>query len=142
MKVLKNIFLFALAISFISACKSDPKSAFIKKWKVDAEATFNNLPEEQKKSMEKLGKEAVNQMKSGMSKSTMEFKKDGTFEAGGEGAVQKGKWKLSEDGKTLITSDDGAKEEQKIPILESSTTKIILELAQGASKFKMVLIPA
>jgi len=141
MKVLKNMFLFALVITFITACKSDPKSVFVKKWKMDADATLKILPEEQKKLFESMPKETVDKQKEGMSKVTMEFKKDGSFEAGGEGAPQKGKWKLSEDAKTLILSNDGGKED-KVTIVESSASKIILESGDGANKFKMVLIPA
>jgi len=141
MKVLKNIFFFALVMSFIIACKSDPKSAFIKKWKVDAEATVKGFPDEVKKNFEAAGKEMMDKYKADMAKITMEFKKDGSFESLGSGNDTKGKWKLSEDGKTLITSNDGGKED-KASIVESSASKIVLEVGEGPNKFKMVLIPA
>jgi hypothetical protein len=56
---------------------------------------------------------------------TMEFKKDGTYEAVGK-EVERGTWVLSEDGKTLTGKVNGKDKEQKLEIKELTKEKLVI----------------
>jgi uncharacterized lipoprotein YehR (DUF1307 family) len=54
------------------------------------------------------------------------FKKDGTFERTEDGAKEKGKWSLSEDGKKLILDFEGAEGKAEKEVKELTETKLVI----------------
>jgi hypothetical protein len=68
---------------------------------------------------------------------TMDFKKDGTYEVSGKN-VEKGTWKMSEDGKTFTTKTDGKDKEDSFEVKELTKEKFVLKRGE----MEAVMTPA
>ena len=103
------------AFLFISGCKEkSAKDLIVKKWKFTeiSGPGAAQIPDSMKQEMYKTA--------------TMEFKKDGTWEAGGMvSAGQKGTYSVSEDGKSLI-SKEGSGTPDTLMILKLTETKMVV----------------
>ncbi len=112
---LSAVVLLAGTIVFAGCKENSAKDLIVKKWKFSeiSGPDAAQIPDSIKKIM--------------FETSTMEFKKDGTYEQTGgmSNNVQKGTYSLSEDGKTLISKEEGSNADTVI-IVELSKTKMVV----------------
>jgi Lipocalin-like domain len=143
---LSQLAFFAL-VMLMMACKSNPKEALTRKWKVDP-AAFKTIMKEEMDKMKKDNPEQAKQMEAmlpmmeGMLTGiTLEFKADGSAEMVAMGKAQTGKWSLSDDGKKITVDDNGKKEEMEV--VELSKSKLVLKMGKtDKDKLKLPFIPA
>jgi hypothetical protein len=115
MKLSGVFILTILAGLFVTGCKEKAaKDLIVKKWNFTdiTGPDAAEIPDSMKKEMYKTA--------------TMEFKKDGTWEAGGmRTEVQKCTYSLSEDGNSIITIE-GSGTPDTLMILELTETKMVI----------------
>jgi len=114
------------AVLLFSACKGkSTKDLIVKKWKFTdfSGKEFEGMPDS---------------VKTKMMDATMEFKKDGKYENAGMGESTKtGTYKLSDDGKSLYTTDEGSSFTDSLNILEISETKLVVADKKGEVKITL-----
>ncbi|HAI75772.1 MAG TPA: hypothetical protein DCM08_05945 [Microscillaceae bacterium] len=130
MKILSQLLILCFVFFVATACGGDKKGQIAKKWKI---TDIKN------KDMDKMGEEEKKMMKEMLAKSTMEFKKDGSYEMSFMGQSQKGKWELKDD-KTISITDEGSKDAQAMKIKEVSDKKLVISDDKG--EVEMTLEPA
>lgn len=136
---LVNTLLVGLTLTLLVSCGGEP---ILKKWKLDdinIEALLKEMPKESQDMMRQGAKENMAKTKG---KVTLEFKEGGVFTAenpsmDGTTTKENGKWKLSEDKKTLTAEIKG--DEQIFVVHELSGDKMILEPKD--QKMQLIFIP-
>lgn len=116
---LSNLLVVTILTAFvcITGCKSkEAKELIVNKWKFTdiSGPDAAKIPDSMKTKM--------------MATATMEFKKDGTYEqAGGmRENIQKGTYSLSNDGKTLYSTENGTTYTDTVTVLELSKDKFVV----------------
>lgn len=114
-----------LAALIFTGCKSKAaKDQIVNKWKLTAVSGdgAKEMPEAEKKDM--------------IDKLAVEFSKDGKCTMSGEGDTPKtGTYTLSDDGKTLVMTQEGSSKGEQMDISELSDSKLVMT----ATKDKMTL---
>lgn len=114
-----------LAALIFTGCKSKAaKDQIVSKWKLTAVSGdgAKEMPEAEKKDM--------------INKLAVEFSKDGKCTMSGEGDTPKtGTYTLSDDGKTLVMTQEGSSKGEQMDISELSDSKLVMT----ATKDKMTL---
>lgn len=158
-KTLKALFTLAIAtVVFISCGGNKTKELLVKKWqisdyKVDgmdqqmaqmkaaADTTKDSTMKAQFATQLKMFEGAMEEIK----KSTMEWKKDGVYEASismmGQTQNMKGTWTLSKDGKKVIIVDDKQKTDS-MNVDELTSEKFVSSSVNNGKKSTIVLVPA
>lgn len=134
MKKLASYLLVILFVGTLASCGGgDAKKDIVGTWKLDKMDLGEEIPAEQKAMFDAM----MVEMKKNF---VMTFKDDGTMETkkDAEGEAETGKYSISEDGKTLSTDSNGKKE--SITIVSISSSKMVLEVAEGGKKMKMTLV--
>lgn len=93
-----------------SSASTSAKDVIVNKW-VLSDVTAEGMPDSVKAQM--IGKVSI------------ELKADGTYAAMTDGKEEKGTWKLSDDGKSLTTTEDGKTEGETVEIAEISKDKAV-----------------
>jgi hypothetical protein len=120
---LSTVLLFTAAIVFVSCKGKSAKDQIVKKWQVTdiSGKRFADMPEAEKK--EKI------------SGASMEFKKDGSFVMIGMGSSnQEGTYSVSDDGKTLYSTDKGSTSTDTLQIVEIGADKLVVSDKEGNAK--------
>jgi DNA gyrase/topoisomerase IV subunit A len=73
---------------------------------------------------------------------TITFKEDKTYETAVEGQTTKGTWSLSEDGKMLITKNEGSEKADSLNIDEITAEKLTVSGTQNNMKMKLMFSKA
>ena len=112
------LFLFIVAVVF-SACKSKtPKELIVNKWKItDISMQGQTMPDS---------------IKNKIMQGTMEFTQDGKYMITGMEADKSGTYVLSDDGKTLTVTTNGAAEMNDV--MELSKSKLVISDKTNGSK--------
>ena len=118
--------LFALvllvAIVALASCKSkSAKELIVNKWKV---TNIDGAPSDMTDSMKNVV----------YATATMEFTRDGKFISTGMGPAKNGTYSLSNDGKTLSTTDDGSTIADVLNVEEISDSKLIVNVTKEKMK--------
>ena len=133
MKKMLSYALVALAISGLAACKGSKAEMITAKWKISDMTDGREIPADKKA--------IVDSMMSEMKKTAyFEFQKEGKMEVSMMGRVQKMTWKLSVDGKKLITKEEGRDKEESLTVAELTSSKLVLSSDEGANKIKITLV--
>lgn len=146
-----------VAVAMVS-CGNKAKDMVAKKWQLneiksddfdkqmaDLKVQADTTKDSAMKAMLQQNLEAYPKMMEEMKKSTFEYKADGNYEASmsamGKSMTMKGTWKLSEDGKKLISTDD--KQKSDTATIETLTAeKLVIVSNQGGSKATITLVAA
>ena len=113
------ISLSIVSILLLSFCSKSPSENIVGEWKITDIQTTSEIPEDQLETY----KEALEGMKES---SKMVYNADGTYEKTISGMTSKGKWEISENGKTLKEkSEDGV--DETVNILELTDSKFVSE---------------
>ena len=150
---MKKLFYFvvAIAVAVVVSCSGGPGKNIVGTWKCDNVEVSNldevinqmlaqvpdSMKEAQKAAMESGMKESFDKMKGAL---TMTFKDDKTFESAMEGKTDKGTWAISEDGKTLTTTQGEPGKEDKLNIDELTANKLVVSGDMGGTKMKMSFV--
>ena len=115
---LTKLFAAALLVSTITMVSCKDKSAkdlIVNKWHVTniSGARATDIPDSVKTQM--------------YSSAVMEFMKDGKFSTTGFGAAKGGTYSVSDDGKSLISTDEGSSSADSLTIVEISKAKMVIE---------------
>ncbi len=115
---LTKIFGAALLVTTITLVSCKGKSAkdlIVNKWHVTniAGARAADVPDSIKTQM--------------YASAVMEFMKDGKFSTTGFGSAKGGTYSVSDDGKSLISTDEGSSMADSLTIVEISKSKMIIE---------------
>ena len=130
-----------IAVLFFTSCgifKKDNNAIVSKKivgtWKLESMDLGQEIPAEQKALFDAM----MEQMKKDFA---MTFKNDGTYEIqkDAKGETEVGKYRIGDEGKTLITTTKSGKED-KITIESISSSKIAFTILDNGKTMKMVLI--
>ena len=122
---IKQIFTWLLAVIVLSltACKSSPKDALVRKWKA-TDASGSIITPEMKAQITGEG-------------NTIEFMKDGNYVAWSNGKENdKGTYTLTEDGKTLITKKASGGASQTVLLKELTKDKMIADMGAISITFE------
>lgn len=107
------------------------KDLIAQKWNLSFEEMTKFMSDAEKAELDKMTDEQKAMMKGMLEKSYFHFKKNGTFEVSMPmEEVETMKWTISDDGKTLTTTEDGGKV-TKITIVELTKKKLILRPEDG-----------
>ena len=109
-------------ITMVSCKNKSPKELIVNKWKV------TSISGTQATAMPDSVKTQI------YSSAVMEFTKDGKFMTTGFGSSKGGTYSVSDDGKTLTSTDDGSSTPDILSILEISKDKMIIEDKKGEMK--------
>ena len=137
MKYLNGVLMLVMFVAFTACGGGGGKASLLTQnaWKIDFDAMLESMPEAQKKLMTD---ETKKKARESMEKGIVTFKKDGTMSSTDpSGKEQKGTWKLSEDGKSMTWTDEKTKKETVNKVVELSSGKLVLEIAQGKQSMKM-----
>ena len=111
-----------VAIVAIAGCKSkSAKEMIVNKWKV---TNIDGAPSDMTDSMKNVV----------YATATMEFTKDGKFISSGMGPSKNGTYSLSDDGKTLSTTDEGSTIADVLNVEELSNSKMIVNVTKEKMK--------
>lgn len=103
-----------------------PKTLLTGDWKL-ADMNMPTPKDVSKEQMDMI-KASIDEMKAN---STFSFLADGTYSmnmvAGGKTEARKGTWKISDDGKKLMTTEDGASKTDEVEIAELTSTTLRLK---------------
>ncbi len=116
---MKNLRFFSLLaiLAFIVSCGQEPREMLVGEWKISDISSSAEIADELKEAHQ----ESINEMKETY---LLVIKADSTFEHSVSETTSNGKWKLSEDAKTLtLTYDHGLVENSKI--IELSANKLV-----------------
>ncbi|EAY27245.1 hypothetical protein [Microscilla marina] len=119
-------FIFAIT-SFTQLQAQSAKKLLTRTWVFSFDEMMKVLSPEQKKVIEAMPADQLKLVKKEMSQSYLVFKSRGIFKGVMNGKKEKMEWKLSEDGKTLITIDEFGIEE-KIKIIELTKKRLVIQL--------------
>ena len=114
--------LLLTTVAMVSCKSKTAKDLIVNKWKV------TNISGSQAAQMSDSVKTQI------YSTATMEFTKDGKFVSAGMGPTKGGTYSLSEDGKTLTTTDEGSSTPDILAIDEISKDKMVVEDKKGEMK--------
>lgn len=144
----KYLFVIALLLGSFSITQAQSaKELITKKWQF----SFDDMMEHMKKTMTDAEKQELanmpdaqkEMMKKMIGKMTIHFKSDGTCQASAKGKETNMKWKISDDGKTVTTTDPEKEgKENVLQIVELSSKKLLLKEAGSTQKMVMVFVPA
>jgi hypothetical protein len=133
-----NLFMVGAVTLMMFSCGGSGKDALVGTWgveSVDMSDMLKGMSEEEKAMYESF----LPMMEEAMKSMEMTFNADGTMAMKsammGQETNEKGKWKLSEDEKTLSTDTNGKKEDITIESLSGSNMVLVME-SEG-SKIKM-----
>lgn len=127
--------LSSLMIGFLmlSSCKEKPQKFLVQRWKIEDVKISEEVPAEQKE----FFNEMLKQMKQYL---RITYREDGTYEANMMGNISKGKWELSEDGKTLTASDESNKP-MTYKIISLSKDKFEYKTSDSLNPVTFTLVP-
>ncbi len=133
-----NRYLRALAFicastSFTQLQAQSAKKLLTRTWVFSFDEMMKVLSPEQKKAIEALPADQLKLVKKEMSQSYMVFKSRGIFKGVMNGKKEKMEWRLSEDGKILITIDEFGIEE-KIKIIELTKKRLVIQLPNNGEE--------
>ncbi|OJJ22178.1 hypothetical protein BKI52_09065 [marine bacterium AO1-C] len=133
MRLTRYFFSLALLLTLAAATQvqaQSTKDLLSRKWRFDVEELIKLMPKSQQEEMKKAPPEQIAMFKQMMAQAYFHFKSDGTAEAKipgpGGASSQKMNWKLTNGGKTLVTTDDQGKE-NKASIIKLTSEKLIIE---------------
>jgi hypothetical protein len=96
------------------------------------------MPKEATKEQMDMMKAAMDEMKAN---STFSFMADGTYAmnmvAGGKTQTRKGTWKISDDGKKMMTTEEGATKTDEIEIAELTASTLRLKQTDNGETIEM-----
>ncbi len=160
-KTINTILAVTIAAVAMVSCGNKTKDMLAKKWQLsefksaefdkqmaDMKAMADTTKDSAMKAMYTMNLENFPKMMDAMKASTFEYKADGNYEASIAGMSEqpmavKGTWKLSEDSKSLITTDDKQKtDSMKIETLDAEKLVISTNMSGGGSTATITFVPA
>lgn len=126
---------------------SEFKSADFDKQMADMKALADTTKDSAMKAMYMMNLENLPKMLEAMKATTFEYKPDGNFEASIAGMSEqpmavKGTWKLSEDSKSLIQTDDKQKSDSMTIETIEAEKLVVSSSMGGGSKATISFVPA
>ena len=116
-----RLFLLVTTISMVSCKSKSAKELIVNKWKVT--------------NIEEAGSGMSDSIKNVIyATATMEFTNDGKFISSGMGPTKNGSYTISDDGKTLTSTDEGSTTPDILTIEEISSGKMIIKDAKEKMK--------
>ena len=143
MKLNRYLWAFAFVFTitaFIQLQAQSAKKLLTRTWVFSFDEMMKILSPEQKKMMESMADDELKMIREKMSKSYMIFKRNGTLKGVMDGEQEKMDWKISADGKTLITIDEFGTEE-KIKIVELTKKRLVLQVQDEKENPPLVFLP-
>lgn len=154
---LKLAVLIIVAAVVAASCGGNKKEMLIKKWQwtefsspemdakiKEAKAALDTITDPSMKSMAESSVKMMDGMMEDMKKTTMEFKKDGSYDIHinmmGMDQTETGKWDLTSDGKTLVMTDSKGKTDSSA--VEIAADKVVFTLDAGGDKASITMVPA
>ena len=132
--------LFTVAATLSNAQAQSTKKMLVGTWFMSFDDMLKKMPEKQRRMLESMPDEQKDMMRKQVNQSYFDFKADGTFETFTDSKKGSMTWKLSDDGKKLITTDTDGRE---IPmkIIELSKKRLLLEAKDARETLFIVLKP-
>ena len=131
------VMLFSITATLSNVQAQSTKKMLVGTWLLSFDEMIKKMPEKQRRRMEVMPDEQKDMMRKQINQSYFDFKADGTFEAFMDGKKHSMTWKLSDNGKKLITTNTDGRE---IPmkILEISKNRLVLEAKEADETLFMV----
>ncbi|HAS46345.1 MAG TPA: hypothetical protein DCS93_38040 [Microscillaceae bacterium] len=145
MRLTRYFFSLALLLTFAVATQAQSaKELITRKWQFDVDEVIKLMPKAQQEEMKNAPPEQVAMFKQVIAQSYFHFKSDGTIEAkipGGGPNPDEMNWKLTNGGKTLVTTEKNGKV-NKASIVELTNKKLIIEAEiENEGTQRMVFVP-
>ncbi len=154
---LKLAALILVAAVVATSCGGNKKEMLTKKWQwtefsspemdkkmKEAKDALDTISDPAMKSIAESSVKMMDGMMADMKQTTMEFKKDGSFDMHlkimGMEQNESGKWDLTSDGKTLIMTDSKGKTDSSQ--VEITADKVVFTLDAGGDKASVTMVPA
>lgn len=142
MRKLKQYFLIiALLLGSVAIGQAQSaKEMLTKAWSFSFDGMMSKMSESERKKISKMSDEQKEMLRSMMEKSYIIFKADGVMEAFMNGKQENMTWKLSKDGKTLITTEESGKVTE-LKVVELTSNKLVLQENYDAQEMTLVFKP-